>query len=377
MVRRTPAIRLFTLLLPMLLVALWVGIFVGESGANASSFRFAVVADSRSKENNPSVNSAVLRQLMSDMKAMNPAFCLFPGDLVYGDKVGNDAFKKQLQEWITDTGQFGSTLYVTPGNHEFWGGAGRAEAWRKMFPNMPGNGPPGQEYRCTYYFDYANCRFISILSDWEDQTTRVDQKWLDQILEASGGLEHIFVFSHHPIRDLGDVKGAFWRSLVVHHVDAYFCGHMHYYSRSQPGDLGTWQVIVGTAGAPPYAPSPDVTGTTIPGQYGFAMVDVDGLNVKVTFYGDTDGDGHYNDVMDSFFIVVPKGGERRAPSSGPVGRPTATVDKRGCLGLARIMHEPPAATADLAVLPGVLGASFDRFPATSSGQAGQAHLAAY
>jgi 3',5'-cyclic AMP phosphodiesterase CpdA len=332
-VRRARAFRFFTLPLLVLLPALWVGIFAGERGADRSSFRFVVVADSRSKENEPSVNSAVLRRLMSDMNALEPAFCLFPGDLVYGDKVGNDAFKRQLQEWITDTGQFGSTVYVTPGNHEFWGGVGRADAWREVFPNMPGNGPPGEEYKCSYYFDYGNCRFISILSDREDQGTRVDQKWLDEILEASGSFEHIFVFSHHPIPDLGGVKGAFWRSLVVHHVDAYFCGHLHYYSRSQPEGLGTWQVIVGTAGAPPYAPSPAVTGTTIPDQYGFAAVDVDGPNVKVVFYGDGDGDGHYNDVMDSFFIVVPKGGEQKAPSSGLVGQPAATVENRGCLGL--------------------------------------------
>jgi len=38
---------------------------------------------------------------------------------------------------------------------------------------------------------------------------------------------------------------------------------------------------------------------------------VDGPNVKVTFYRDADGDGHYNDVMGSFFIAVPKGGEER------------------------------------------------------------------
>jgi 3',5'-cyclic AMP phosphodiesterase CpdA len=305
MVRRTRTIWIFTLPLLVLLLALWLGICAGESRADSSSFRFAVVADSRSKENNPSVDSAVLRRLMNDMNALKPAFCLFPGDLVYGGKVGNDAFKRELQEWITDTGQFRSTLYVTPGNHEFWGGAGRAEAWREMFPNMPGNGPPGEEYKCSYYFDYGNCRFISILSDWEDHGTRVDQKWLEQILEASGGFEHIFVFSHHPMWDLGDVKGTFWKSLVAHHVDAYFCGHLHYYSRSQPGDLGTWQVIVGTAGAPPYAPSPAVTGTTIPGQYGFTTVDVDGATVKVTFYADVDGDGHYDNVMDSFFIATP------------------------------------------------------------------------
>jgi hypothetical protein len=277
------------------------------------------------------VNSAVLRQLIADMNALNPGFCLFPGDLVYGGKGGNDAFKRQLQDWLAATSDFQGVIYVTPGNHELKGGAGRADAWREMFPTMPANGPAGEQRKCSYYFDYGNSRFMSILSDWEDHEVRVDQKWLDQILGASRGFEHIFVFSHHPIRDLGGYRGAFWKALVSHRVDAYFCGHLHFYNRSQPGEDGTWQLIVGTAGAPRYAPALSVTGITIPSQYGFATVDVDGRTVKVTFYGDTDGDGHYNDVMDSFFIVVPKGGEERVPSSGPVGQPTAAVDKRGCL----------------------------------------------
>jgi 3',5'-cyclic AMP phosphodiesterase CpdA len=145
--RRTRAVWFFTLPLFVLVLALWVGIFAGESGADSSPFRFAVVADSRSNHNNPSVNSAVLRQLMSDMNAMNPAFCLFPGDLVYGGKAGNDAFKRQLQEWVAATSESKGIIYVTPGNHELKGGAGRADAWREMFPNMPANGPPGEQYK--------------------------------------------------------------------------------------------------------------------------------------------------------------------------------------------------------------------------------------
>ncbi|MEJ2363747.1 MAG: hypothetical protein P8075_15370 [Deltaproteobacteria bacterium] len=35
------------------------------------------------------------------------------------------------------------------------------------------------------------------------------------------------------------------------------------------------------------------------------------------------------------------------------------------VGLARIFHESPAATADLAVLPGVLGCSFDKLRTSS------------
>ena len=127
MVRRTPTIRFFALLLLVLLLVLWVGMFAGESGAGSSSFRFAVVADSRSNKNDSPMNAKLLRQLIGDMNALHPAFCRFPGDLLFDDPVGTDAFKKRLQDWITDTGQFRSPLYVSPGNHEFKGGAGRAD----------------------------------------------------------------------------------------------------------------------------------------------------------------------------------------------------------------------------------------------------------
>jgi 3',5'-cyclic AMP phosphodiesterase CpdA len=289
------------------------------------------MADSHTYETDPAVNSKVLKQLIHDMNALHPAFCLFPGDLVFSDMVENDAFKKQLQEWVTATSEFKGIIYVTPGNHDIKHVSGRDDTWREVFTNMPGNGPPGVQYKCSYYFDYGNCRFISILSDWEDGRRAVDQAWLDSILGSSSRFEHIFVMSHHPMQDLGGVSGAFWASLVKHHVDAYFCGHWHQYNRSQPGGGDTWQVIVGTAGAPLSPVSPGEPGMTIVGQYGFVIVDVSGPSVKITFFSDTDGNGHYDNVMDSFVIAVPKGGEGVVQGSALIAAPGSAPAKSGCL----------------------------------------------
>jgi hypothetical protein len=60
-------------------------------------------------------------------------------------------------------------------------------------------------------------------------------------------------------------------------------------------------------------------------------------------------------------------------------------DKPSTKLLTRMFHEWPTATTDMAVLPSVLGCSFDRLPATGlpetisgqAGQAGQAHPATY
>ena len=321
-----------SVVLPLVVVlALWVGTVGGDVGGDATSFRFAVMADSRSSENDPAVNSKVLRQLIGDMNALNPAFCLFPGDLVFGDMVPNDAFKRQLEEWVAATRDFKGSLYVTPGNHDIKHVPGRDDTWREVFPNLPGNGPSGVQYKCSYYFDYGNSRFISILSDWEDGRRAVDQDWLDSILASSTRFKHIFVMSHHPMQELGGVDGAFWKSLIGHHVDVYFCGHWHEYNRSQPGGGGTWQVIVGTAGAPLVPFSLGEPGTTISANHGFVIVDVTGASVKITFYGDAHGDGHYREMRDSFVIATPKGGEEAVLGSASTARRASTPDSRGCL----------------------------------------------
>ncbi|HVO84174.1 MAG TPA: metallophosphoesterase, partial [Syntrophobacteria bacterium] len=166
--------RIVFILFPVVVVALWLGALAREVQADATTFPFAVMADSRSDEIDPAVHSKVLGHLVRNMNALHPAFCLFPGDLVFGDMVGNDAFKRQLQEWVAATSAFQGTLYVTPGNHDIKHVPGRDDLWREVFTNMPGNGPPGVQYKCSYYFDYGNCRFISILSDWEDGRRAVD-----------------------------------------------------------------------------------------------------------------------------------------------------------------------------------------------------------
>jgi lactate permease len=309
-------IRIYRALLAMTICVLVVGASAFDVKADGDSFRFAVTADSRGTSSDSPVDVRVLRQLTNDMNGFNPVFCLFPGDLVFGGNVNSDGFKKELQGWLAATRDFRGTLYVAPGNHEFRHWIGRDEAWRQTFPGMPSNGPGGEQEKCSYYIDYGTSRFISVLSDWQDGHVGVDQKWLDEILDASSGFEHIFVMSHHPMQQLGGVKGAFWQALVRHHVDVYFASHWHLYNRSQPGSGDTWQVVVGTAGAPlvPWFPSEVLGGTTIAGKYGFAIVDVNGPSLKVSFYSDAARKVQFTEPMDSFVIS-----SRSAPR-GEIGR---------------------------------------------------------
>ncbi|MCK4624455.1 MAG: metallophosphoesterase [Phycisphaerae bacterium] len=277
----------------------------------AFAFRFGTMCDSRGSP----VNVAVLSQLITDMNAHDPAFCLFPGDLVAGFTSDAEEMERQLGIWIDATSHFTGTMYVTPGNHDIIN-YGNSATWRKMFPDMPQNGPDQpdslfNEKGLTYYFDHGNSRFISITSDHElIPSGWVDCSWPNDILSESTGFEHVFVATHHPCSDLGGASGDYWQTLVSHGVDAAFCGHHHKYSHSQPsGPDTTWDVIVGTAGAPLWGGQ----------KYGYLIVDVIGPYVEARFYADLDHDGNYDDVADSFVITVPEPGTMALLTLGAVG----------------------------------------------------------
>ena len=93
--------------------------------------------------------------------------------------------------------------------------------------------------------------------------------WLAKTL-AQSKAKYIFVFSHYPAYSSGrhgvEVFGKAWEKtarqardllvplMVKHKVAAFFCGHDHFYERSElPG--GLTEIITGGAGAPRYAKS--------------------------------------------------------------------------------------------------------------------------
>jgi hypothetical protein len=283
--------------------------FVTQLRADGAIFSFAVTADSRGNGPDVPVGVPVLSRLFNDMNTFGPEFCLFPGDLVFGGFVDNQEFMNQLRIWRDTASIFKGPIYPTPGNHEMRHWPDRNETWNQMFPGLPSNGPAERQNAGNYYFDCHGSRFISVLSDYEDGHVGIDQKWLDQILEASSGFKHIFVMGHHPMQQLGGAEGEFWQSLRRHRVDAYFCGHWHLYNRSQPEGTGTWQIIQGTAGAPPppYFPIWLMNGTTEHGKYGFGIIKVNDSSVEVTFYSNIEGQEKYTQPFDHFIISNSEG----------------------------------------------------------------------
>ncbi|MDP6932566.1 MAG: LamG domain-containing protein, partial [Myxococcota bacterium] len=114
-----------------------------------------------------------------------------------------------------------------------------------------------------------------------------------------------FVTTHHPVtfsdeNNLGGTGGDFWQLLVGYGTTGLFTGHWHRYQPSQPGAGGsTWETIIGTAGGwQGFEPIREYQ--QIPG---FLLVEVDGGEAVATFYGDSDGDGNYDNPLDSYTMA--------------------------------------------------------------------------
>ncbi len=280
-------------------------IFAVTAALAQDLFQFPVVGDTQTDGDEDSVNWDVLPQLIDDMNTHDPAFGLFVGDLVGGTGSVSGTVA-QWEDFKSATAAFTGQIYAVPGNHDYYGGAGTNEAWADTFDWLPSdNSPPGEE-RITYWFDYGDSRFISVLTDSITGYVPVTQQaWLDAVLADSAGKDHVFVYTHHPVSfstesNSGGTGGDFWQSLVANGVAGLFTGHWHRYQPSQLGAGGdTWEQIIGTGGGwTGYDPIREYQQL-----WGFGLVTVDGGQVTLAFYADDDGDGSYDDLVDSYVMV--------------------------------------------------------------------------
>ena len=132
------------------------------------------------------------------------------------------------------------------------------------------DGPVGCE-ETTYSWDHGNAHFVTINEYWNGKTdpgsdaaTKGDippelLKWLEGNLKANRR-PVVFVFGHEPAypqarRHAGSSlnfwpqnRDAFWKLLEARGVQAYICGHTHFYSRCRRPGGKVWQIDVGNAG---------------------------------------------------------------------------------------------------------------------------------
>jgi hypothetical protein len=258
-------------------------------------------------------------------------FLLFPGDLVSGyASIGPAGFEEQLREWVRfmePVYNAGIGVYVSRGNHEImdvWGYSIRpdidpqdnhATRWLNVFGNdlyprqkLPDNGPASEKYM-TYAVTHKNA-FIVSLDQYaginHDTVHMVNQEWLDAQL-AANTKPHIFIAGHEAafralhtdcLDNRPAERDAFWASIRNASGRTYLTGHDHFYDHAEVDDgdgnpnNNIHQCIIATAGAPLYTWSPPYDGDNSyytveqlyhSESYGYVLVEVDGLNVILTW----------------------------------------------------------------------------------------------
>jgi len=295
------------------------------SGAGDSAFRFGVLGDVQGLQ--------FLSQLITDMNAHDPALVVFPGDLV---STGSTA---SWNQWDALSQHFvggPENRLMVPGNHDL--PVGGDLQWQQKFNWLPDSqtvgGVKGID-QMDYYVDHGNSRFISITTDSQANGAGgppAAQQWLENVLNdpSTQAKEHVFVYSHHPVTfnnydGTGGTSGPWWQAMGESGVvDSVFVGHWHQYQPSQPHPHhNTWELIAGTGNT-------GFSGHPWQNKIGYTIVEVDGPRSISRFYGDADGDGSYDDLLDEFVMV------------DSVPRPTGVVGYYGFHDGAKNVDAAPA-----------------------------------
>lgn len=257
---------------------------LGVSLAQAETLRFAVMGDSRGSHG-VAVNEEVLGRIVESVLAADPPveLVIFSGDLILGGD-WEMTIPEQLQLWrrmVQPWYDAGIAVYPVPGNHDLETPLTYALFWQGTFPELPDNGPPGDE-KMTFSFDAGPCHFAAVNTDRPLNPHWVDLDWLADDLASSDTLFK-FVIGHEPAYSAGwhvnssldyhpAMRDAFWQILVDNDVQAYFCGHEHIYDHWIKD--GVHQIISGGAGAPGNF-------------YHYLILDVDDEDVTVSVYTDS------------------------------------------------------------------------------------------
>jgi hypothetical protein len=203
--------------------------------------RFVVYGDVRSPGHD--VHALLNRQLAEE----DPDFALITGDVV--DR-GSD--EGDWEKFFDIAGPLlrGLTLFVAPGNHEYWRLPRGAMAYLQHF-RLPL--ASGEEEVGWFSFDQAGVHFVSLDSNQYRSPRQL--AWFAQDLADARkrGTRGVFVFAHEPPFSTGmhgDNQVAIHDYVPImekNKVSMFFGGHDHHYER---GRVGTFDyVVTGGGGA--------------------------------------------------------------------------------------------------------------------------------
>jgi hypothetical protein len=346
---------------------LLMGLAGAVKASEAERWRFIITCDSRGSVLT-GINDAILSEMVRETLRSDVDFLIFAGDLVYGAGVPPDRFERQLWTWVAIMRPLydaGIAVYVCRGNHEqgdTWYTDPNeppnpldnyAIRWLNVFGSdahpelrLPDNGPANEKHM-SYAVVHKNALVIGLdqyAGMWHHAVHSVNQGWLDSQLEVNTK-PHVFVFGHEPafrtyhpdcLDAHPDQRDAFWRSLKAAGTRLYTCGHDHYYDNARVDDgdgdpnNDIHQLIVATAGAPPYTWSPPYRGDNgdflvsqlyHAQRWGYVVVDVNGLDVTTTWMERQNNDSSQPGVYKAAYvwrykvvagpvITQPNGGEQ-------------------------------------------------------------------
>ncbi len=198
-------------------------------------FHFLIYGD---RTGGPPEGLKVLAQAVKDTNLLDPDLIMTVGDLVQGYNARDD-WERQAEEYKAIMKGLKRPWFPVAGNHDIY--------WRG--PNKPENEHEGDFEKhfgpLWYWFKHKGCGFLVLFSDehpsgeakdftklTQNQFSPEQMTWAKQALQEMKGLQHVFVFLHHPKWIEEKYPNAQWpavHKMLVEagNVRAVFAGHIH------------------------------------------------------------------------------------------------------------------------------------------------------
>jgi hypothetical protein len=187
---------------------------------------------------------------------------MFLGDHIMGPYAESHPIEDQWRYWLDNEMAWLDTdrtpIYHCTSNHNTFD-ADAERIWRDVFPNIPRNGPTGQE-GLSYWIRRDDLLLVIVNTSFSGLggNGHVEREWLEATLSAHADVRHRIVAGHYPAfpvngytegpdwRIVPDEAEAFWSVLARHRVLAYLCSHVIAFDLQEHD--GVLQICSGGAG---------------------------------------------------------------------------------------------------------------------------------